>query len=45
VQTARDERINSTSRYLLGMPLLTDYLKEGLEQLGISSEDAESEVV
>jgi Protein of unknown function (DUF3775) len=45
VQTARDERINSTSRYLLGMPLLTDYLKEGLKQLGISSEDAESEVV
>jgi uncharacterized protein DUF3775/ATP synthase gamma subunit len=45
VQTARDERVNSTSRYLLGMPLLTDYLKEGLKQLGISSEDAESEVV
>ena len=34
VQTARDERVNSTSRYLLGMPLLADYLEEGLEQLG-----------
>ena len=45
VQTARDERVNSTSRYLLGMPLLADYLEEGLEQLGISSEDAESEVL
>jgi hypothetical protein len=45
VQTARDERINLTSRYLLGMPLLPDYLEEGLEQLGISCEDAESEVL
>ena len=45
VQTARDERVNWTSRYLLGMPLLADYLEEGLEQLGISSEDAESEVL
>ena len=45
VQTARDERVNSTSRYLLGMPLLADYLEEGLEQLGISSEDVESEVL
>jgi len=45
VQTARDERVNSTSRYLLGMPLLADYLEEGLEQLGISSEDVESEML
>jgi hypothetical protein len=45
VQTAREERVNSTSRYLIGMPLLADYLEEGLEQLGISSEDAESEVL
>jgi len=27
------------------MPLLADYLEEGLEQLGISSEDAESDVL
>ena len=40
-----DERVNSTSRYLIGMPLLAEYLEEGLEQLGISSEDAESEVL
>ena len=45
VQTARDERVNTTSGYLLGMPLLADYLEEGLEQLGISSEDVKSEVL
>jgi Protein of unknown function (DUF3775) len=45
VQTARDERVNTTSRYLLGMPLLADYLEEGLERLGISAADAESSVL
>jgi Protein of unknown function (DUF3775) len=45
VQTARDERVNSTSRYLLGMPLLADYLEEGLERLGISAKDAERGVL
>lgn len=45
VQTARDERVNSTSRYLLGMPLLADYLEEDLERLGISAEDAERGVL
>jgi hypothetical protein len=45
VQTACDERVNSTSRYLLGMPLLADYLEEGLERLGISAEDAERGVL
>ena len=45
VQTARDERVNSTSRYLLGMPLLAHYLEEGLERLGISAEDAERGVL
>ncbi len=45
VQTARDERVNSTSRYLLGMPLLAVYLEEGLERLGISAEDAEKGVL
>ena len=45
VQTARDERVNTTARYLLGMPLLADYLEEGLEKLGISLEDAEKGVL
>ena len=30
-----------TSRYLLGMPLLPDYVEEALSQLGLSCEDYE----
>lgn len=45
VDTARNERVNATSAYLLGMPLLSDYLEEGLEKLGISIEDAEEGVL
>jgi Protein of unknown function (DUF3775) len=45
VATARRERVNATSRYLVGMPLLADYLEEGLEKLGISAEDAESDIL
>jgi len=45
VETARNQRVNATSRYLLGMPLLADYLEEGLEKLGISVEDAEGSIL
>ena len=45
VDTARSERVNVTSRYLIGMPLLAEYLEEGLEKLGISVEDAESDIL
>jgi rubrerythrin len=45
VETARSERINSTARYLLGMPLLADYLEEGLEKMGYAVEDVESDVL
>jgi uncharacterized protein DUF3775 len=41
--TARGERVNRTEDYLLGMPLLPDYLEEGLDRLGYSVEDAEEE--
>lgn len=34
---------NRTASYLLGMPLLSDYLEEALSQLGYSSEDFETE--
>ncbi|MFG1419838.1 DUF3775 domain-containing protein [Xanthobacter sp. V0B-10] len=34
---------NRTASYLLGMPLLSDYLEEALSQLGYSCEDIESE--
>lgn len=41
--TARTERTNRTEDYLLGMPLLPDYLEEGLDRLGYSVEDAEDD--
>jgi Protein of unknown function (DUF3775) len=45
VETARGERINATAGYLLGMPLLADYLEEGLEKMGYSVEDSENDVL
>lgn len=45
IDTARSERGASTAGYLLGMPLLSDYLEEGLEKLGYSVEDVESDVL
>ena len=41
--TARAEQTHRTEDYLLGMPLLPDYLEEGLDRLGYSVEDAEDE--
>jgi hypothetical protein len=41
--TARSERANRTDDYLLGMPLLPDYLEEALDRLGYSVEDAEDD--
>lgn len=43
IETAKAEAINRTSEYLLGIPLLADYLEAGLEALGISPEDEEEE--
>lgn len=45
VETARSERVNSTASYLLGIPLLADYLEEGLEKMGFSVGDVESDVL
>lgn len=45
IDTARVERTGPTSRYLLGVPLLADYLEDGLDALGISIEDAEDEIL
>lgn len=45
VSTARDEKINKTEDYLLGVPLLADYLEEGLDKLGITVEDAEEGIL
>jgi hypothetical protein len=43
--TARAERTNRTDEYLLGMPLLPDYLEEALDRLGYSVEDAEDDAL
>jgi Protein of unknown function (DUF3775) len=45
LDTARAEHVNRTEDYLLGMPMLADYLEEGLERLGYSIEDAEDEAL
>jgi len=45
VETARGERVNKTEDYLLGIPLLADYLEEGLEAVGVSVEDAEQDIL
>lgn len=39
IAAARDARSDHTDTYLLGIPLLGDYLEEGLNELGYSSED------
>lgn len=45
IETARQERVNATEDYLLGTPLLADYLEEGLVKLGYSIEDIEQDVL
>lgn len=45
VETARTERRNATASYLLGIPLLADYLEEGLEKLGIPVESTEGDIL
>lgn len=43
LDTAREERTSRTDEYLLGMPMLADYLEEGLDRLGYSIEDVEDD--
>lgn len=45
VETAHAEKTNATARYLLGIPMLADFLEEGLEKMGFSVEDVESDVL
>lgn len=45
MSTARSERNNRTADYLIGIPLLPDYLEDALDQLGYSVEDAEDEAL
>lgn len=45
VQTAREEATIPTPEYLSEMPLLADYLEDGLEAMGISAGDAEDGIM
>ena len=42
-EAADAHKRQTTPRYLLGLPLLADYLAEGLDQLGLSCEDIEAD--
>jgi hypothetical protein len=39
IETARSEASSPTADYLLGVPLLSDYLQAGLEELGHDSDE------
>lgn len=45
VATAKAEATTPTEQYLLGAPLLSDYLEEGLEKLGIDPSDDEDDLL
>ena len=44
-QQATDAHNDKTARYLIGMPLLADYLEAGLTTLGYSVEELESDLL
>ena len=43
--TARDEATTPTADYLLGTPHLSDHLENGLDELGLSAQDDEDDLV
>jgi hypothetical protein len=45
VGVARSEDTTPTENYLLGIPLLPDYLEEGLTKMGISVDEVESDIM
>jgi len=45
MSTARAERTNRTADYVIGIPLLPDYLEDALDRLGYSVEDAEDDAL
>ncbi len=44
VEMAKAERTSPTEDYLLGIPLLPDYLEAGLDKMGFTIEDIERDV-
>lgn len=45
MDTARSEQARRIGDYLLGIPLLSDYLEDALDKLGYSVEDAEDDAM
>ena len=45
IATAKAEHGGSPVEYLFGLPLLPDYLEDGLDQLGVSPEAAEEDIL
>jgi hypothetical protein len=45
ISTAKAEHGGNSVVYLFSLPLLPDYLEDGLDQLGISAEDAEQDIM
>lgn len=45
LQTARDEATAALEDYLGGMPLLADYLEDGLEAMGINPSEVEDDLM
>lgn len=45
VATARAEHVNATEAYLLGTPLLSEYLADGLEKMGVSEAAAQEDLL
>lgn len=45
VATAKAEHVNATESYLLGTPLLSEYLADGLEKMGVSETAAEEDLL
>jgi len=45
LETAKAEHVNRTEDYLLGIPILADYLEEGLEKMGYSVEEVEKDIL
>jgi hypothetical protein len=45
ISTAKSEHGGNGVAYLFGLPLLPDYLEDGLDQLGISAEDTQEELM
>ncbi|MFV0303212.1 MAG: DUF3775 domain-containing protein [Paracoccus sp. (in: a-proteobacteria)] len=44
IATARAEKTTPTEDYLMGEPQLADYLEAGMEELGLSPEEAEADL-